>query len=201
MDMYTLTIEDMHTLTNAGLKEIPKLVSALILLGLAWFVGNRLSLRWNLRQKQREGNCAGFSRAVRRVLRYLETLELLQRSWRGVTSRCVTVQLIGPRVFRRRQVGIHFGAIGVRREVNPSKVEVLGQFRQLYQRLRVSIEKNKPLAWNYSEHPRYLAFKRTAPKVASLIVKRKIVKSNNLPDITSNKWENWLASVPDPVIR
>jgi hypothetical protein len=30
-------------------------------------------------------------------------------------------------------------------------------------------------------------------------VKRKIVESNNLPDITSNKWENWLASVPDPV--
>jgi len=47
MDIGTLLID-------AGLREVPKLISALVLLGLAWLVGQRISMSWNLRQKQKE---------------------------------------------------------------------------------------------------------------------------------------------------
>ena len=40
------------------LKAIPNLLIALITLGLAWLIGNRLSVRWNLVQKSRETDIA-----------------------------------------------------------------------------------------------------------------------------------------------
>jgi hypothetical protein len=43
-------------LVHAAISEIPRFVSALILLGLAWLVTQRVSVFWNLRQKQKEND-------------------------------------------------------------------------------------------------------------------------------------------------
>jgi len=82
------------------------------------------------------------------------------------------------------------------RVLERSAIAVLGQFRQLYQQLRQSIRDNRPLAWDHSDHPHYLAFKSSAPKVASLIVKQKILEAKSLQSVTSNEWETWLADLP-----
>lgn len=49
---------------------------------------------------------------------------------------------------------------------DPGALERLGRFRQVYQQLRESIRDNEPVAWDWSEHPIYLEFKRLAPVIA-----------------------------------
>lgn len=80
------------------------------------------------------------------------------------------------------------------RSLGARDVELLGRFRQLYQRLRESIRDDRPLAWDHAEHPEYVAFKTLAPQVAALIVGRDAAIANRgdrstaLLDITSNRW-------------
>jgi hypothetical protein len=52
---------------------------------------------------------------------------------------------------------------------SPASLEALGQFRQVYQRLRESIRDNQALKWDTSEHPEYMAFKRLSPVIAYMI--------------------------------
>jgi hypothetical protein len=188
------------TLIDAGLKEIPKLVSALILLGLAWLVGQRISMGWNLRQKQKESELAtardfhalyGEFFAIWKLWNYYvrdvgsELLPTVSRS--SLLERACSAE------GKLESMLVRLACEG---DLKRAEVEVLGQFRQLYQQLRQSIRDNQPLAWDRSDHPRYLAFKSTAPKVASLIVKQQLVDSTSLKDITSNEWEIWLANIP-----
>ena len=44
----------MESLVDATIKQIPILASAVIVVVLGWAFGNRLAMRWNLRQKRRE---------------------------------------------------------------------------------------------------------------------------------------------------
>ncbi len=188
------------TLIDAGLKEIPKLVSALILLGLAWLVGQRISMNWNLRQKQKENEL----QTARDFHALYGEFFAIWKLW-NYYVRDVGADLL-PNVSRSSLLDRACSAEGklesmlVRLacdgELDRPEIEVLGQFRQLYQQLRESIRDNKPLAWDRSDHPHYLAFKSTAPKVASLIAKQTIVDSKSLQNITSNEWEIWLAGLP-----
>ncbi|MGY3695082.1 hypothetical protein ACVIGA_005162 [Bradyrhizobium sp. USDA 3240] len=187
------------TLIDAGLKEIPKLISALILLGFAWFVGQRISMNWNLRQKQKENELQiahdfhalyGEFFAIWKLWNYYvrdvgeEQLSDVSRS--GLLDRACTAE---------GKLESMLVRLACNDKLDRSQVAILGQFRQLYQQLRQSIRDKKALAWDHANHPQYLAFKTNAPKVASLIVGRKIVDSKTLQSITSNEWELWLASL------
>lgn len=186
-------------LIYAGLKEIPKLVSALILLWLAWFVGQRISTKWNLRQKQKENE----AQTARDFHTLYGEFFAIWKLWNYYVRDLGAEQL--PDVSRSSLLDRACSAEGrlesmlVRlacdNELDRSQIAVLGQFRQLYQQLRQSIRDNKALAWDHADHPHYLAFKATAPKVASLIVGRKTADTKTLQLITSNEWEMWLASI------
>lgn len=186
-------------LIDAGLRELPKLVSALILLLLAWFVGQRISMNWNLRQKQKENEV----QAAHNFHTLYGEFFAIWKLWNYYVRDLGAEQL--PDVSRSSLLDRACSAEGrlestlVRLAcddaLDRSQIAVLGQFRQLYQQLRQSIRDNKALAWDHADHPHYLAFKATAPKVVSLIVRRKIVDTKTLQLITSNEWEAWLAGL------
>jgi hypothetical protein len=188
------------TLVDAGLKEIPKLISGLILLGFAWLVGQWISMSWNLRQKQKENELQtardfhalyGEFFAIWKLWNYYvrdvgaDQLPDVSRS--SLLDRACTAE------GKLESMLVRLACDG---KLQPPQIAVLGQFRQLYQQLRQAIRDNRALAWDHSDHPHYLAFKSNAPKVASLIVKQKVVEAKSLQDITSNKREIWLANLP-----
>ena len=192
----------METLTIAALKEVPKLVSALVGLGLVWFVGQRLTVFWNLRQKQRENDLAtardfhslyGEFFAIWKLwdyyVEYRKSKSLPEVSqWSLLERACVAEGKLESTLVR----------LVSERDLTASEIALLAQFRQLYQILRESIEQDRPVGWRYSDHPCYIAFKKRAPEIAALIVKRSGVLPDALVQITSNRWEIWRHDQENP---
>ena len=131
-----------ETLTIAALKEVPKLVSALVGLGLVWFVGQRLTVFWNLRQKQRENDLAtardfhslyGEFFAIWKLwdyyVEYRKSKSLPEVSqWSLLERACVAEGKLESTLVR----------LVSERDLTASEIALLAQFRQLYQILRES---------------------------------------------------------------
>lgn len=188
----------MDVLLDSTLKQMPILFSAIILLAMAWFVGNRLTYKWSIRQKRRELDLAaarnfhllyGEFFTVWKLWNYFvrengaDSLQgasrwgLLERSCEAEGKLESTLVLLCCEV-----------------QLTDEDIETLGRFRQLYQQLREAIRDNSALDWDRSEHADYLSFKVLAPKVASLVVSDRQPASpasaaSALRRITSNEWE------------
>jgi hypothetical protein len=187
------------TLLDAAIKEIPRLGSSLILLLLAWLIGQGLTVKWNLRQKRREFDLAterefhtlyGDFFAIWKLWNYYvqhlgpEALPGASR-WELLKRACEAEGKLEANLVR----------ISCNRPLSADVIKDLGIFRQLYQSLRESIRDGKPLDWGSSEHPDYVEFKRLAPEIAGLIVAADAPRvlpgkaAATLQKITSNKWE------------
>jgi len=189
----------MNTLLDAILNEVPKLISSLVLLALAWFVGQRLTVGWNLRQKRKENDLAtardfhalyGEFFAIWKLWNYYvrdigaDSLEGASR-WSLLMRACEA----------EGKLESTFVRLACERSLGPEDIAILGRFRQVYQQLRQAIRDDRPLMWDRSAHPEYVSFKTLAPQVASLIVgdggasPDRRLAAIVLEEITSNKWE------------
>src|SRR3954466_14466375 len=133
----------MEALSQAALSEIPKFSSSLVLLGLAWFVGQQLSVFWNLKQKQKENDLAtarefhslyGEFFAIWKAWNFLaedrEARSLPGASrWSLYDRACVAEGKLESTLVR----------LSCERHLQPADIEELAKFRQLYQELRQSI--------------------------------------------------------------
>ncbi len=185
------------------------LATSLLTLGLAWFVGNRISVRWAIRQKQREAYlsiASDFYRlygeffAIWKAWNYFKKhqgkAEATDRfpketHWQILNRACAA------------EAGVE--AILVRvcseRHLSPEDTVALGRFRQAYQRLREQVKNDEELAWAWSEHPEYLTFKELGAYVATILARRddgdpptRKEAYGRLCEVTSNKWENnWVS--------
>jgi hypothetical protein len=52
--------------------------------------------------------------------------------------------------------------------------------------LREAVRDNVALAWDHSEHPDYVEFKKLAPKVAAIIARSRPMSRDLLMQVTSN---------------
>jgi hypothetical protein len=191
----------MDPILTEWLKVIPNLFVALITLGLGWVVGQRLTVNWNLRQKRREldlsnakefqllyGEFFAIWKLWNYYIRDIGAKELPGASRWELLKRACTAEAGMEAIFVR---------LASERNLSEEQIESLGQFRQLYQKLREGIRDNQPLRWDHSEHPEYMNFKRLGSQVAYFIVsdedkdKLAAVKhANALVGITSNRHEN-----------
>jgi hypothetical protein len=186
----------MDALAAAFLEEVPKFLGALTLLGLAWFVGQRLTVNWSLYQKRREQDLEtardfhllyGEFFAVWKLWNYYH--DAAEPKTFPDASRWALLD-------RACEAEGRFEAILVRlasnKELNDKDVEILGQFRQVYQTLRESIRDNIRLEWNHSTHPSYVLFKSHAPLINSIILNRRTgsARETSILKITSNQWES-----------
>jgi hypothetical protein len=185
----------METLTTALLSETPKFVGALVLLGLAWFVGQRLTVKWSLYQKRREhdletardfhllyGEFFAVWKLWNYYVRHTELKAFPDASrWSLLDRACEAEGRLEAILVR----------LASNKALDDQDIEVLGQFRQIYQKLRQSIRDNIPLEWDHAEHPDYILFKTHAPLINSIILNGRTAppKESNILEITSNRWE------------
>ena len=185
-------------LYDAAIKELPKLGSGVVLLCLAWLVGQRLTYTWNLRQKQKEtdlttlrdfqmlyGEFFAIWKLWNYLIRDIADQELVGASRWTLLDRAATAE---------GKLESTIVKIACDKHLTPNEIELLGRFRQRYQKLRQSIRDNRALTWDSSQHPEYVQFKRLSPKVGALIGGNLFVLNTELvgdsvEQITSNKWE------------
>lgn len=188
----------MDLIINEMLKAIPQFVGSLVLLGLAWLVGQRLTVGWNLRQKQKEydlstardfhalyGEFFALWKLWNSYLNNRRANGLPENTgWDLLDRACVAEGKLESTLVR----------LACEKPLSNRDIEILGQFRQIYQMLRETMRADEPLRWNNANHPDYLAFKTLAPQVSSMIVGQVSRSSPSEPsevlkEITANKWE------------
>jgi hypothetical protein len=186
---------------DASVKEAPKLVSSVVLLGLAWFVGQRLTMGWNLRQKRREYDLATAREFDALYGEFFVLLKLWNYYVRDVGAEALQGasrwNLLDRACTAEAKLESTFVRLATEKTLSKADIVRLGQFRQLYQQLRESIRDNKPLGWDWADHPDYVAFKSLAPEIAALILSDQtkpldgVKGADALLAITSNRWEQY----------
>lgn len=189
----------LDVLIRAAIGEVPRLISALLLLTFAWLVGQGLTVKWNLRQKRREFDLATARDFHVLYGEFFANWKLWNYYRRDVGAANLPGASRWDLLKRSCEAEGKLEATLVRlacdRSLAPHEVVMLGSFRQLYQMLRQSIKVNEPLPWDKSDDRRYVEFKRLAPEIARLIV---AVDGSRIPtgaaatalqEITSNRHE------------
>ena len=181
-----------------------RIVSGVVLILATGLVGAGLAAFWNLQIKRRELEFA----AAKRFNELYGEFFAVWKLWNYY------VRDVGPQAFPdasrfklldracTAEAGIEavFVELSSKRNLEPTAIEDLGQFRQVYQQLRESIRDNRPLEWDWFEHDAYKAFKELAPRVAQLIASGKSTRSNKARrrarawlEVTSDRFEDfWL---------
>lgn len=184
--------------------------SGALVLALGWFVGQRLTFAWNVRQKRREFQLTASQQFYAAYGEFFAVWKLWNRLDRNAAS------------FEDRRWELHKRAAAAEAIIEGTFVKLssevllpegelncLGRYRQAFQRLREVIRENVELSWSSSEHPEYKAFKSLSVQVAALLGSEWPEKSisceqaaEQLMKITANTWRaKWLddlASVESP---
>lgn len=167
--------------------------------GLLWAstLGHYFTVQWNIRQKKRELALVA-SREFHKLYGIFFSLwkkweYLLKTTPDGSEERR---KLLFEACDAEGNVESLFVALSSSHELTDDQITTLGLFRQGYQSLRQAIREGRSLGWDSSDHMEYVAFKRLATEVATLIVsdksdnKKKVKsKGDKLLRITCNSWE------------
>jgi hypothetical protein len=180
-------------LVNAALS----LAVATITLGLGWLVGQRLTYRWNIRQKRRE---AQMSIAQQFYSAYGEFFALW-KLWNRLDPDAAS--------FEERRWELHKRAAAAEAciesilvklsselRLDQDQIATLGCFRQGFQTIRQVIQTGVHLPWSFSEHPQYAAFKTLASRMGTLLASNwpeqlptTELAASQFRRITANYWE------------
>lgn len=183
-------------------KSVLSLGVSFLTIALGWLVGHRLTMRWNLRQKQRELDLMTAHDFHKLYGEFFAIWKLWNYSLRAECGCTVTrSDLLVRACAAEGAVESLFVRLAAGRDLRETDIKTLGRFRQGYQTLRETIRDNKKLDWSSSTHPEYLAFKELATAVAVLIVSEQpprdalaLKRAEALISITSNRGEGrWVA--------
>jgi hypothetical protein len=152
------------------MKTLMPLITAVTTILLAWFVGNRLSARWAIRQKRKELDLA----AANRLYELYGEFFAISKLWNDYKRQDRTIDL--SKESRERVIERAYGAEGgiealfvklaSEKRIHQRDTEALFKFRQAFQQLRESIREGRDLPWHRDRHPEYLTFKRLSCFVA-----------------------------------
>lgn len=177
---------------------------ALLTLILGWFVGQRLTHQWAIRQKRRESELSAANEFYRLYGEFFAVWKIWNCS-RDEGRRSSSLAASRWDILNRAaaaEAGIEAILVKLASERVLSDLEIndLGRFRQAYQSLRETIRDDEPVKWSSSEHPEYATFKRLACRVANMLFsgdQREPPTAEQaheaLRRITSNRWEgDWV---------
>ncbi|MFJ2033565.1 hypothetical protein [Streptosporangium sp. NPDC087985] len=203
-------------LWTEAVKAIPNLVVALLTLSLGWFVGNRLTARWDERKKRRELDLVALSVFYEIYGQFFAIWKLWSGARKGLPENDeFRREVLGRAAEAEGRLESLLVRIASERDLSDRDCILVGCFRQGFQSLRESIRNNEdlrsrlytmsgkerlPVRWTGSEAPPYIAFKALAAYTANLLAKssspatKAESASSTLKKITSNRLEGtWVA--------
>jgi hypothetical protein len=181
------------------IKGLISAASGIGLLVLTWFIGQRLSYQWSVREKRRELQLVSLQQfyaaygeffAVWKLWNRLshDDTEYSERRWELLKRSAAAEATIEGTLVK----------LSVELNLQDTDVEALGRFRQAFQQLRESIRNDVRLPWHSGDRPEYLTFKALAINVAYLLTGSDspvaLVKAQDqIIQVTSNRWEgDWI---------
>jgi len=182
------------------LKASLSLSVALITLALGWFVGHRLSVKWNLIQKQRETDIAnvqdfyslyGEFKEVSKVWRVIKrnkdpSLGIARDSRWSLLTRACAVESKNEAIVVK---------LATERDLKEDALRDLGLFRQALQKLRESIRDDIEVPFS-SRGPEYVFFNDLAAKVGSIVSSSHVITTSD--PISASKRLEAIANVRLP---
>jgi hypothetical protein len=183
-------------------KEFIGLISAMIILGLGWLIGQRIATYWALQQKRRELKIKTANEFYALYGEFFAVWKLWAYSRRqdfGLPDAC-RYELLDRATKAEGSLEAIFVKISAERNLSDEETEIMGRFRQGYQTLRESIRDKTDTGWYHQNHPEYASFKRLAYFVALIIdsedsakIRYKEERADSLMRITASTWEaNWV---------
>jgi hypothetical protein len=183
----------MNQLLSSATAELPKVVAPLLLAGLGWYIGKRLTILWSYRQKRNEQDMIGARDFHALYGEFFSLWKLWNYYIRDVGADALPGASRWELLDRACRAEARLEATLVRlaseRTLTSEQIATLGRFRQRYQQLRETIRDNKPLPWDHSEHPKYAEFKKLAQQAAAIVAGNPPVSHDLLTKITSNVYE------------
>jgi hypothetical protein len=189
MNSLLLWIEAHRAFTTAA----TSIVVTLLTLGGGFFVGQKLTARWNVRVKEREADLA----AIQRVRELYGQLLSARRSWdchqtsisMGVDER--RLQLLDKVSDAEGELEGTIMKIAHEHDLSQTEIDQLGLVRQAYQQPRECIREASKIPWNRSEQPQYQVLKLGTQAIINILSRE---RSLNVPlgqfeKITSNEYE------------
>lgn len=164
----------LDTFVTELVKSVPGLIIAIVTLSCGWLIGQRVAVRWNVHQKKKELDLLTAQEFSALYGEFFTVWKLWNYYIRDIGSESLPEASRWDLLLRATKAEAAMEAILVRlasqRRLREDEIGLLQQFRQIYQSLREAIRDNQPLAWDSSDHPKYLAFKRLATGVTLLIL-------------------------------
>lgn len=179
------------------IKAVLSTISAAVLLGLSWLIGQKLTYQWNLRQKRRELQLSALQQFYVAYGEFFAVWKLWNRTQATDHSYEDRVWELHKRAAAAEAI-VEGTLVKLCSELKlePDQIEMLAAFRQSFQQLRQSIRNRTVLPWFTSETPAYREFKKSAVYVACLLNSGWPRESNStelsaehLLEVTANKWQ------------
>ena len=194
---YTVFAMQSWNLTQEAVKAVFSLLSALVVLALGWLIGNKLTYRWNVRQKKREFQLNAAQQFYVAYGEFFAVWKLWNRLDHDANG------------YEDRRWELHKRSAAAEAIIEGTLVKLcseltltsddiryLARFRQAFQELRQSIRVDRHLLWPNSENPAYVAFKSLALRISALLTSEwpstppsRELAIDQLLNISSNSWE------------
>ena len=174
--------------------------SGLLLLAAGWFVGQRLTYSWNVRQKRRESQILSLQRFYEAYGEFFVVWKLWnrledgssfdERRWELQKRSAAAEAIIESLLVKMSSEAV----------LTSEQTRSLGLFRQAFQQLRQCIRQGRVLEWHSSESVAYATFKCLAVEIAQILSRdwsgnqiQGEMAVRQLSNVTSNRWEDeWL---------
>jgi len=191
-DWTVFTDERVKLFLDSAAIEGPRIFTSLVLLGIGWLIGRRLSLLWSEKQKRREQDLVAARDFHIAYGEFFATWKLwnyfLKQGSEGLPGSSKWT-ILDRACQAEAKLEATFVRLASERFLTPAEFEKICKFRQLFQLLRESIRNNIGLDWNHPNHPQYAEFKRLAPSVAAIIGSHRLPDERSLQKITASIFE------------
>lgn len=161
--------------TDTGPEWTQAAPTAAITLGtliLGWLVTTRVSDRWDKLKARRERDLRSLDAFYELYGRFFATWKLWEVAYRERDSAMFSdrrQELLREAASAEGELDALWVRVTSERVLSSNDIELLGCYRQAFQRLRESIREDVPLVWGKSNHQEYVAFKMLSSTVAGLL--------------------------------
>lgn len=175
------------------------IVSVFLTLIGGWLIGQRVSDRWERRKRQREldlAALAGLHTSYGEFYAVWKDWNAHVRAQGAQAPPTTRWELLARATTAEGSIEALLVKVVTERKLTPEQVDALGALRQSYRGLRFAIAGGRELAWHYSAHPDYTAFKGLQTLIAGLLTDAPRQRpttgeaARNLARATANEYEH-----------